>query len=341
VSNYDYKNPLYAQPSNTSEKQARIAWLEDRITQMGHPPKQYELWHQELEVLKRQPKHAKQEPVVRLDKFVGRHAAVLKDQASLRSCTDHELKLLKQFVNDEISRRETARHKIKMQRIEKILQSFKDKGWLPEQEALVEVRRVIVEKKILGMGKKRAARELSDKIMRAMWRGDKPWGKGPRSVGQMPSGYFGYEPGKNSKTHYYLDPKQLLCHVIRQWKYRLEEEERAIKEAAERKRFHDAKLKEWEEKQRQRSRQVAQEWHARMTEANGRWKEEIAKLEARKVKGQPCGRCLPKEEVTDDVRHAVAWDTLKWVKKLEEEGKLEYAIKSGTPPTKDLPEQAE
>ena len=340
MSNYDYKNPLYAQPGNTSEKQARIAWLEDRITQMGHPPKQYELWHQELEVLKRQPKHAKQEPVVRLDKFVGRHAAVLKDQASLRSCTDHELKLLKKFVNDEISRRETARHRIKMQRIEKILQSFKDQGWLPEQEALVEVRRVIVEKKILGMGKKRAARELSDKIMRAMWRGDRPWCKGT-GVGPMPSGYFGYEPGKNSKTHYYLDPKQLLCHVIRQWKYRLEEEEREIKEAAERKRFHEAKLKEWEEKQRKRARQVAQDWHARMTEANGRWQEKIAQLEAQKVSGQPCGRCLPKEEVTDDVRRVVAFNTLKWVKKLEEKGKLEYAIKSGTPPTKDLPQQAE
>ena len=340
MSNYDYKNPLYAQPGKTSEKQARIAWLEDRITQMGHPPKQYELWHQELEVLKRQPKHPKQEPVVRLDKFVGRHAAVLKDQASLKSCTDHELKLLKQFVNDEISRRETARHKIKMQRIEKILQGFRDQGWLPEQEALVQVRRVIVEKKILGMGKKRAARELSDKTMRAMWRGDRPWCKGT-GVGPMPSGYFGYEPGKNSKTHFYLDPKQLLCHVIRQWKYRLEEEEREIKEAAERKRFHEAKLKEWEEKQRQRSRQVAQEWHARMTEANGRWKEAIAKHEARKVDGMPTAVRLPKEEVTDHVRHAVAWDTLKWVKKLEEKGKLEDAIKNGTPPTKDLPRQAE
>ena len=78
-----------------------------------------------------------------------------------------------------------------------------------------------------------------------------------------------------------------------------------------------------------------------MTEANGRWKEQIAQLEARKVLGQPCGRCLPKEEVTDDVRRAVAFDTLKWVKKLEEKGKLEHAIKSGTPPTKDLPEQAQ
>lgn len=335
-----YVNPLYAQPGKTSEKQARIAWLEDKITQMGHPPKQYELWHQELEVLKREPKHAKQEPVVRIDKFLGRHAAVLKDQASLRSCTDYELKLLKQFVNDEISRRETARHKIKMQRIEKILQGFKDQGWLPEQEALVQVRRVIVEKKILGMGKKRAARELSDKIMRAMWRGHKPWDKGP-GVGPMPSGYFGYEPGKNSKTHYYLDPKQVLCHVIRQWKHHLEEQRVEAEAAAARKHFHEAKLKEWEEKQRQRSRQVAQEWHARMTEANGRWKEQIAKLEAQKVKGQPCGRCLPKEEVTSDVRRVVAFDTLKWIKEQEKKGKLEYAIKSGTPPTKDLPEQAE
>ena len=32
-----------------SEK--RLAWLRDRITQMGHPPHMYERWHEEIEQL--------------------------------------------------------------------------------------------------------------------------------------------------------------------------------------------------------------------------------------------------------------------------------------------------
>ncbi len=259
--------------------QKRRAFLHDKMTQMGHHPDKYQKWHEELETLKQQSKQAKQEPIVRTEKFAVRPAAILKDGASLKGCTDYELEILQKFVNDEISRRATARQKIKMQRIQKILQGYKERGWLPEYEAFVEVRRVIVQQKIFGMGKKRAAKDISDQIIRAMWRGDKqPWDK-HQGIGAMPRGYFGYEPGKKSKTHYYLDPKQLLCHVIAQWKYQSQRKRQQVEAAAERKRFHEAKLKEWEEKNKQRSQQVAQEWHQQISEQNSKFRQALVKHE--------------------------------------------------------------
>jgi len=276
-----YLNPMYDHDHGNGQDriQKRRAWLHDKMTQMGHHPDKYQKWHEELKTLKQKPKHAKQEPVVRLDNFVVRHAAVLKDQASLRSCTDYELEILQKFVNDEISRRGLARHRIKMQRVEEILLGYKKQGWLPEHEALVEVRRVIVQQKIFGLGKKRAAKDLSDQIIRAMWRGDKqPWDK-HQGIGAMPRGYFGYEPGKKSKTHYYLDPKQLLCHVIAQWKYQSQRKRQQVEAAAERKRFHEAKLKEWEEKNKQRSQQVAQGWHQQISEQNSKFRQALVKHE--------------------------------------------------------------
>ncbi len=265
---------------NSQDKiQKRRAWLHDKMTQMGHHPDEYKKWHEELETLKQQPKHAEREPIVRTEKFAVRPAAILKDGASLRKCTAYELEILRKFVNDEISRRATARHKIKMQRVEQILLGYKRRGWLPEHEALVEVRRVIVQQKIFGMGKKRAVKDLSDQIIRAMWRGDKqPWDK-HQGIGAMSRGYFGYEPGKKSKTHYYLDPKQLLCHVINQWKYQAQKKRQQAEAAAERKRFHEAKMKEWEERQKARSAKVAKEWHQQMEEQNGRFRQALAKHE--------------------------------------------------------------
>ena len=32
-------------------KQERLEWLRDRVTQMGHPPRMYERWHEEIEQL--------------------------------------------------------------------------------------------------------------------------------------------------------------------------------------------------------------------------------------------------------------------------------------------------
>lgn len=279
-----YLNPMYDHDhdhGNSQDKiQKRRAWLHDKMTQMGHHPDEYKKWHEELETLKQQPKHAEREPIVRTEKFAVRPAAILKDGASLRKCTAYELEILRKFVNDEISRRATARHKFKMQRVEQILLGYKRRGWLPEHEALVEVRRVIVQQKIFGMGKKRAVKDLSDQIIRAMWRGDKqPWDK-HQGIGAMSRGYFGYEPGKKSKTHYYLDPKQLLCHVINQWKYQAQKKRQQAEAAAEQKRFHEAKMKEW----KARSAKVAKEWHQQMEEQNGRFRQALAKHEEIKEK---------------------------------------------------------
>jgi len=166
-----------------------------------------------------------------------------------------------------------------MQRVEKILLRFKERGWLPELEALSEVRRVIVQQKIFGMGKKRAAKDLSDQVIRAMWRGDKqPWDK-HQGIGAMPRGHFGYEPGKKSKTHYYLDPKQLFCHVISQWKYQAQRKRQQAEAVAERKRFHEAKLKEWEERNKARSADVAKEWHQKISKQNKKFRQALAKHE--------------------------------------------------------------
>jgi len=276
-----YLNPMYDHDHGNGQNktQKRRVWLHDKITQMGHHPDEYEKWHEELETLQRRPNQVEQEPIVRTEKFAVRPAAILKDGASLTSFTDYELRILQKFVNDEISRRATAKNKIRMQRVEKILLEFKEQGWLPEFEAFVEVRRVIVQQKIFGMGKKRAAKDLSDQIIRAMWRGDKqPWDK-HQGIGAMPRGYFGYEPGKKSKTHYYLDPKQLLCHVISQWKYQAQRKRQQAEAVAERKRFHEAKLKEWEERNKARSADVAKEWHQQMEEQNGRFRQALAKHE--------------------------------------------------------------
>ena len=39
--------------------QQRLAWLKDRITQMGHPPHMYERWHAEIDQLEgRKPKES-------------------------------------------------------------------------------------------------------------------------------------------------------------------------------------------------------------------------------------------------------------------------------------------
>lgn len=276
-----YLNPMYDHDhGNGQDKiQKRRSWLHDKMTQMGHHPDEYKKWHEELETLKQHPKHAEREPIVRTEKFAVRPAAILKDGASLRRCTAYELEILRKFVNDEISRRATARHKFKMQRVEQILLGYKRRGWLPEHEALVEVRRVIVQQKIFGMGKKRAAKELNDQIIRAMWRGDKqPWDK-HQGIGAMPRGHFGYEPGKKSKTHYYLDPKQLLCHVINQWKYQAQKKRQQAEAAAEQKRFHEAKIKEWEERNKARSAEVAQEWHQQISKQNKKFRQALAKHE--------------------------------------------------------------
>jgi len=300
-----YLNPMYDHDHGNGQDNTlkRRAWLHDKITQMGHHPHRYQKWHEELETLKQQPKHAEREPIVRTEKFAVRPAAVLKDGASLRGCTDYELQILQKFVNDEISRRATARHKIEMQRVEKILLGYKRRGWLPEFEAFVEVRRVIVQQKIFGMGKKRAAKELSDQIIRAMWRGDKqPWDK-HQGIGAMPRGYFGYEPGKKSKTHYYLDPKQLLCHVISQWKHKAQTKIKQAEAAAERKRFHEAKLKEWEQRNKARSAEVAQEWHQKISEQNRKFRQALEKHEE------------IKEENRSDKMHEVAMQTQRLLAK--------------------------
>lgn len=347
-----YVNPLYGQSGNPSKpisREARIAWLEDKITQMGHSPKKYELWHRELETLKHQPKHAKQKLPSRLQTYFGQHAAILKDKDSLKRCTDRDLETLQKLVQGEIMRRLTVRHKIKTQRNLTIAQGYKEQGWMIQDKAISEVRRVIIDKNILKMSKKRAKQELTNKTIRAMWRGDaRPWDK-RHGLGPMRTGQFGYKPDINSdRLIYWLDPKQLLCHVIRQWHYQEQKKQELAVKEAERKRFHETTLKELEKRAEQRARQVAQEWHSRMAKANALWKEQIAQLEAHKLEdqattstygnpGQPHGRYMPKEEVTGDVRHSVAFNTLKWVKELEERGRLEDAIKSGTAPTKDLP----
>ena len=61
----------------------RIAWLEDRITQMGHEPSQYEQWHEELEQLKAQPapkpmkvKHLSAEAIAAKEQAKAARAAV-------------------------------------------------------------------------------------------------------------------------------------------------------------------------------------------------------------------------------------------------------------------------
>lgn len=349
-----YVNPLYGQAGNSSNpisREARIAWLENKITQMGHSPKKYELWHRELETLKHQPKHNKQKLPSKLQTYFGQHAAILKDKDSLKQCTDRDLETLQKLVHGEIMRRTLVRHKIKTQRALTIVQGYKEQGWMIEEKAISEVRRVIVDQNILklNMSKKHAKQELSIKTIRAMWRGDaRPWDR-KHGLGPMRTGQFGYKPDINShRLIYWLDPKQLLCHVIRQWHYQEQKKQELAEKEAERKRFHETTLKELEKRREQRARQVAQEWHARMAKANALWEKQIAQLEARKSKeqvapstygnpGQPHGLYMPKEEVTGDIRHSVAFDTLKWIKEQEKKGRLEYAIKSGTTPTKDLP----
>ena len=126
-----------------------IAYLsKDKVTQMGHDPEKYEIWHKELEALKKQSER-EQWPGAWGDKTT-------KDQWSmieltigrkLEKCTDGELAKGLEAIRKEIKRRGKARKKVADDHPEQI-KKLTAKGYVPLPQAGKEVRRVIREHKI-------------------------------------------------------------------------------------------------------------------------------------------------------------------------------------------------
>jgi len=249
-----YANTTYDKREN------RQSYLEDRITQMGHDPDQYEIWHKELEALKEQ-KQKEKWPGQWGDKTSKAQWTKIEYAigCKLMNATDGQLAHAIQAANGEIKRRNKARKEIRKKRLEVKIAKLKADGYLPLKTAGNDVRRVIQEHKIFT--------DLGS---------DRPYESEIKSMVRGADAFRSYPPMRSGVLHadqksIYVQPKALLCFVINRIQDKIAEEEAA----AERKRFHEAKMKEWEERQKARSAKVAKEWHKQMKEQNGRFRQAL------------------------------------------------------------------
>ncbi|BAQ93674.1 hypothetical protein [uncultured Mediterranean phage uvMED] len=248
--------------NTTYDKRAsRQSYLEDRITQMGHDPGQYEIWHKELEALKKQKEKEKwpgqwgdktsKEQWQKIEYAIG---------CKLMNATDGQLAHAIKAANDERKRRIKRRKELREKRLEAKIARLTANGYLPLETAGKDICRIIQEHKIftdLGSG-----RPYESEI-KAMVRGVGAF----RSYPPMRSGVL-----HDDKKSIYVQPKALLCFVINRIQDKIAEEAEARNEVERRKKV----LKEWEEIQKARSAKVAKEWHQQMKEQNGRFRQALA-----------------------------------------------------------------
>jgi len=239
-----YFNPMYEDPEHIKK---RRLWLRDKITQTGHEKEKYEKWLAELSALNKKTTYIPRKKT---------SSGEWPDPAKL---TDSELAALFQKIQTEKTRRHLAQQQAERAMIKDQCAELAAKGWLTQQKAMREVRRVIIEHKIFDHITD--PNELSERVIGKMIEGKKIYSEVSAGVGPMKDGIFQYGKKENQVL---IDPKKLLCHLIEQIKGKLtwekqkkEREELARQEATERKATDAAlsefrKHKEWLHREAQR-----------------------------------------------------------------------------------------
>ena len=287
-------------------RESRQEYLEDRITQMGHDPDQYRMWHAELEALKAQKKKEAW-PGAWGEKTTKKQWSTIERAIGrkLSHATDGELAHAIKAINHEIKRRKKARGRIRQQRLEAKVAKLQADGYQELPKAGKEIREVIANHKIFP--DLEPGRPYEDEI-RSMVEGTGRF----RSYPPMRSGVL-----REDKKFIYVQPKALLCFVINRMQDKIAEEEEARKNYERR----QEELKKWEELQKARSAQVAKDWYQQMEEANGRWRQALVKLEE------------VKEENRSAIRREVAMETQR---KLAKHGLNTIPVPTDKP-TQSLP----
>ena len=254
-------------------REARQEYLEDRITQMGHDPDQYRMWHAELEALKAQ-KEKEKWPGQWGDKTTRQQWSKIEHAIGrkLTNATDGQLAHAAQALKKEVKRRAKARKQIREKHLKARIEKLTADGYQPLPKAGKEVRRVITEHKIFPdiEANRPYENEIKSMVLAT---------NAFRSYQPMRTGVLVAEKITSAGNDtIYVQPKVLLCFVINRMQDKIAEEEEARKEVERR----QQELKEWEEKQKARSAQVAKDWYQQMEEKNGKWKSALTAHEAKK-----------------------------------------------------------
>ena len=276
-------------------RDCRKAWLMDRISQMGHDPELYERWHDELEAIRQQessepylgaavdrtPKHV----WTSTDKMLGR---------KLEAASDGLLAHAANLIKRERKRRETARKEQIYQQADELTAEFKAKGYQLLGRAIADVKRVIRDHKIFP----ELVHGPEPKAIKQMV--DGKYARHPHRMPPMRHGCVKMQAREGVRT--LVEPKALLCFVINC----LQDEAKFAQEQKRRAEEHAAQLKEWEIKQKERAAESAKNWSQWMKEKN-------ATLE-QALKNNPTSMVmLPKEQLSQQARRAVAASTKNWL----------------------------
>ena len=253
-------------------RESRQEYLEDRITQMGHEPDQYEQWHAELEALKAQKKKEAW-PGAWGEKTTKKQWSLIERAIGrkLSHATDGELAHAAKALKNEVKRRKKSRERIRNERLAVKIAKLEADGYEAIPSAAAQVRQAILDH---GIFPDLDPDQPSQTQIQNMVEGKgNPW----FDLGPMTSGIL---RASASASSIYVKPKMLLCFVINRLQQKIDAEKKR-QEAYERR---QEELRKWEEIQKARSAQVAKDWYQQMQEANGRWKQALADHEARKAK---------------------------------------------------------
>ena len=250
----------YLNTKKQQKIQKRELWLKDKISQMGHDPKKYEAWHNELEQIQEKIKILKNPQEVVYDRI---------RSINLQKCTDNQLVSFKTKIDYEIKKRK--KEKIEQEEIElqNRIKYLKQKGWLEQGKAFAEIRRIISEYHIFDDV---SDSNLSNSKLKQMVKGSSyPW----HVVGPMKAGlvYSNLE-----QSMFLLEPKQLLCHIINQIKSKHKIDEWKI----EQEKAKAERIQARAERIEARAGKVAQTWYQKMQEQNAQFEIALADAKARK-----------------------------------------------------------
>ena len=243
---------------------------------MGHDLNQYQMWHKELEALKAQ-KQKEKWPSQWGDKTTKEQWSKIEFAIGQRllNATDGQLAHATQALKKELRRRGKARKEIRQKRLKAKIEKLIADGYEPLQQASKEVRRIVTDHKIFP----HLAGGPYENEIKSMVLGTNSF----CSYKPMRTGVLLAEKmSRAGNDLIYVQPKALLCFVINRIQDKIAEEEKALKDYERR----QQELKEWEEKQKARSAQVAKDWYQQMEEKNGKWKEALVRHEALKKEAQ-------------------------------------------------------
>ena len=200
-----YKNQIW------EKRQDRIAYLQDKVTQMGHDPQKYEQWHKELEALKGQIKREEwpgawgdkttKEQWTKIERAIGN---------KLNYCSDAQLHHGLQSLQREIKRRKKAKEKATQTRNEEQAKKLVAQGYMRLSEAIKYVQKAMHDHKILtDLWDEKV---FATKRIRHMIHGHDAY----RKMGPMRQGILCLS---DATEQIFVKPKYLLCFVINrlQW----------------------------------------------------------------------------------------------------------------------------